>query len=151
MGMSRGIERIYNHIVNGSDQPEESEFALGKVITGEPNVTIQIHGSSKTLPSAFFVMPHVKFTKDETVLVQRIAGTGPTDRQYVVKPLHEMVAVCNYTGSDYVVLADSSISFPASQTFCPWPISAGTKALVIPNRFPSKAKNDLWVVVNTYV
>lgn len=51
----RGIERIYNHITNAGDKPEESEFALGKVITGEPNVTIQIHGSSKALPSAFLL------------------------------------------------------------------------------------------------
>ena len=94
-------------------------------------------------------MPYTKFRKEETVLVQRIAGTRPTDRQYVVRPLHDMVSVCKYTGSDYVLLADSSIKYPASQTFCPWPIPAGMNVLLLPNRFPTK--DAIWVVVNTYV
>ncbi|PEL81155.1 hypothetical protein [Bacillus wiedmannii] len=146
----RAAERIFTHIEGANNnKKEESMFALGQVITGEPNVTIQIHGSSKALPSAFFVMPYTKFKKGETVLVQRIVGTRPTDRQYVVKPLHDMVSVCKYTGSDYVLLADSSIKYPASQTFCPWPIPAGMNVLLLPNRFPTK--DAIWVVVNAYV
>ncbi|PFW61555.1 hypothetical protein [Bacillus sp. AFS075034] len=144
----RGIERILNHI-QGAGDSEEISFSLGKIITSEPNVTIQIHGSSKALPSAFFIMPNVKFSRGETVLIQRISGAGPTDRQFVVKPLNETVTLCRYDGSAYVALADNNVRYPASQTFCPWSINSGTNVMLLPNRFPSS--NSLWVVVNTYV
>lgn len=143
----RGIERFLNHI-QGAGEREDNSFSLGKVITPEPYVTIQIHGSDKALPSAFFIMPNVKFSQGETVLIQRISGVGPTDRQFVVKPLNESVTLCRYTGSEYVAHADDKIRYPASQTFCPWNISEGTNVMLLPNRFPSP--NSLWVVVNTY-
>ncbi|EMA6344889.1 hypothetical protein U3450_003947 [Bacillus cytotoxicus] len=143
----RGIERILNHIQSAGNS-EDMNFFLGKIITSEPNVTIQIHGSTKALPSTFFIMPNVKFSKNETVLIQRISSAGPTDRQFVVKPLHESVTLCRYTGSEYVAIADKTVRYPASQTFCPWNIAVGTNVMLLPNRFPST--NSLWVVINTY-
>ncbi len=142
----RGIERILHHM-QGPDMTDDS-FSLGKIITAEPHVTIQIHGSNKALPSAFFIMPNVKFSKGETVLIQRISGAGATDRQFIVKPLNEMVSLCRYTGSEYVSIADGKVRYPASQTFCPWNIDPGTNVMLLPNRFPSS--NSLWVVINTY-
>lgn len=143
----RGIERILGHIMNAGEGGEDS-FSLGKVITPEPYVTIQIHGSDKALPRAFFIMSNVKFVQGETVIIQRISGAGPADRQFVVKPLHETVTLCRYDGSAYVALADDKVRYPVSQTFCPWNISEGTNVMLLPNRFPSP--NSLWVVVNTY-
>ena len=153
----RNAEKLKRILKKGKGEKSEG-VVLAEVVTTSP-VTIRLSGTSISLRlEDHFIYPlQMKFEKGEYVLAWKIKGATCANKQHVILPLEEGVLIGKYTGSAYVIKAntaagdelDGGFSIAASKVFCPFPLVPNvTNVYIVRKRFPSKS--EVWAVINTW-